>query len=54
MDETVNGAIVVLHFDSPTSTTSTAAALGRIIDDLRARGFEPVTVTELLTGAPPR
>jgi len=54
MDETVNGAIVVLHFDSPTSTTSTAAALGRIVDDLRARGFELVTVTELLTGAPPR
>ena len=37
--ETVNGAIVVLHFDSPTTTNSTAVVLGRIIDDLRARGF---------------
>jgi peptidoglycan/xylan/chitin deacetylase (PgdA/CDA1 family) len=54
MDETVNGAIVVLHFDSPTTTTTTAAVLGRLIDDLRARGFELVTVTELLTGQPPR
>ena len=50
MDLTTNGAIVVLHFDSPTSTTSTAAVLGQLIDDLRARGFEPVTITELLTG----
>jgi peptidoglycan-N-acetylglucosamine deacetylase len=54
MDETVNGAIVVLHFDSPTTTTSTAVVLGRIIDDLRARGFQPGTVTELLTGEPGR
>jgi peptidoglycan/xylan/chitin deacetylase (PgdA/CDA1 family) len=51
MDNTVNGAIVVLHFDSPTTTASTAAVLGSIIDDLRARGFEPVTVTDLLVGA---
>jgi peptidoglycan/xylan/chitin deacetylase (PgdA/CDA1 family) len=50
MAETVNGAIVVLHFDSPATTTSTAAVLGQLIDDLRARGFEPGTVTELLTG----
>jgi peptidoglycan/xylan/chitin deacetylase (PgdA/CDA1 family) len=50
MDETMNGAIVVLHFDSPTTTTTTAAVLGRLIDDLRARGFQPGTVTELLTG----
>jgi len=52
MDQTVNGAIVVMHFDSPTSTTTTASILGRLVDDLRARGFEPVTITELLTGAP--
>ena len=50
MDRTVNGAIVVLHFDSPTTETSTAAVLGRLIDDLRARGFQLVTVTELLVG----
>jgi peptidoglycan-N-acetylglucosamine deacetylase len=47
---TTNGAIVVLHFDSPTSTTSTAAVLGQLIDDLRARGFVPGTITELLVG----
>jgi peptidoglycan/xylan/chitin deacetylase (PgdA/CDA1 family) len=52
MDETVNGAIVVLHFDSPTTTTTTAVVLGQLIDDLRARGFQPGTVTELLTGGP--
>ena len=28
MSQTANGAIVVLHFDSPTTTTSTAAVLG--------------------------
>jgi peptidoglycan-N-acetylglucosamine deacetylase len=50
MDLTTNGAIVVLHFDSPATTTSTAAVLGQLIDDLRARGFELVTITELLTG----
>jgi peptidoglycan/xylan/chitin deacetylase (PgdA/CDA1 family) len=54
MDQTVNGSIVVLHFDSPTTTTTTAVVLGQIIDDLRAQGFQPGTVTELLTGAPGR
>lgn len=49
MERTVNGAIVVLHFDSPTTVHSTAGALPRLIDDLRARGFSLVTVTELLT-----
>lgn len=53
LDETVNGAIVVLHFDSPNTVGSTAVALGSLIDELRARGFEPVTVTELLTGGAP-
>jgi peptidoglycan/xylan/chitin deacetylase (PgdA/CDA1 family) len=50
MSQTVNGAIVVLHFDSPTTTTSTAAVLGRLIDDLRAQGFVPGTITQLLVG----
>ncbi len=50
MDLTTNGAIVVLHFDSPNTTTSTAAVLGQLIDDLRARGFVPGTITELLVG----
>ena len=49
MERTVNGAIVVLHFDSPTTVRSTAGALPRLIDDLRAKGFNLVTVTELLT-----
>jgi peptidoglycan/xylan/chitin deacetylase (PgdA/CDA1 family) len=49
MQQTVNGAIVVLHFDSPTTADSTARALPRLIDDLRAAGYQLVTVTELLT-----
>ena len=49
MERTVNGAIVVLHFDSPTTVRSTAAALPRLIDDLRAKGFTLMTVTDLLT-----
>jgi peptidoglycan/xylan/chitin deacetylase (PgdA/CDA1 family) len=49
MNSAVNGAIIVLHLDSPRSTTATAGALPRIIDQLRARGYKLVTVTELLT-----
>ncbi|MCC7369518.1 MAG: polysaccharide deacetylase family protein [Chloroflexi bacterium] len=49
MERIVNGAIVVLHFDSPTTVTSTAGALPRLIDDLRAAGYSLVTITELLT-----
>jgi len=49
MERTVNGAIVVLHFDSPTTVRSTAVALPRLIDDLRAAGFNLVTITDLLT-----
>ncbi|MGE3268427.1 MAG: polysaccharide deacetylase family protein [Chloroflexota bacterium] len=49
MDRVVNGAIVVLHFDSPTTVHSTADALPRLIDDLRAAGYSLVTITELLT-----
>jgi peptidoglycan/xylan/chitin deacetylase (PgdA/CDA1 family) len=44
-----NGAIVVLHFDSPTSADSTAQVLSAAIDQLRASGYRLVTVTELLT-----
>jgi peptidoglycan/xylan/chitin deacetylase (PgdA/CDA1 family) len=51
MERTVNGAIVVLHFDSPTTVRSTAAALPRLIDDLRAAGFSLVTITDLLTAS---
>ena len=49
MDRAVNGAIVVLHFDSPTTVRSTAVALPRLIDDLRAAGYNLVTITDLLT-----
>jgi peptidoglycan/xylan/chitin deacetylase (PgdA/CDA1 family) len=49
MERTVNGAIVVCHFDSPTTVRSTAVALPRLIDDLRAAGFSLVTITDLLT-----
>jgi len=49
MERAVNGAIVVLHFDSPTTVRSTALALPRLIDDLRAAGYTLMTVTDLLT-----
>jgi peptidoglycan/xylan/chitin deacetylase (PgdA/CDA1 family) len=44
-----NGAIIVLHFDSPTSADSTAQVLPAAIDALRGAGYRLVTVTELLT-----
>ena len=44
----VNGAIIVLHLDSPQSRAATAAVFGQLIDTLRARGLEPVTVSELV------
>ena len=47
-----NGAIIVLHLDSPRSTTSTAQVLPHLIDHLRAAGYHLVTVTELLTQDP--
>ena len=43
-----NGAIVVLHFDSPMSQTSTALVLGALIDDLRSAGYQLRTISELL------
>ena len=44
-----NGAIVVLHFDSPTSVDSTAQVLSAAIERLRGSGYRLVTVTELLS-----
>src|SRR6266498_4033395 len=44
-----NGAIIVLHFDSPNTLTSTALVLPHVIDALRDSGYRLVTVTELLT-----
>jgi peptidoglycan/xylan/chitin deacetylase (PgdA/CDA1 family) len=43
-----NGAIVVMHFDSPNTLTSTALVLPSIIDTLRASGYRIVTISELL------
>lgn len=49
MERTGNGAIVLMHFDSPTTVRSTAVALPRLIDDLRGAGFNLVNITDLLT-----
>jgi peptidoglycan/xylan/chitin deacetylase (PgdA/CDA1 family) len=50
LDNAVNGAIVVLHFESQRTRTSTAAVLPTMIDVLRERGYRLVTITELVTG----
>lgn len=50
LDNAGNGAIIVLHFESPRTRTSTAAVLPTLIDTLRERGFRLVTITELVTG----
>jgi len=44
-----NGAIIVLHYDSPQTEASTAQVLAAAIDHLREAGYRLVTVTELLT-----
>lgn len=48
MDNIYDGAIVELHLDGPASAQSTGRALPRIIDDLRARGYQFVTISELV------
>lgn len=47
----VNGAIIVMHFESPRTADTIAPALPGIIDGLRARGFRLVTVTDLVTAS---
>jgi peptidoglycan/xylan/chitin deacetylase (PgdA/CDA1 family) len=49
MNDARNGAIVVLHFDSPTTRDSTAQVLPAMIDNLRGAGYRLMTITELLT-----
>jgi peptidoglycan/xylan/chitin deacetylase (PgdA/CDA1 family) len=49
MNGASNGAIIVLHFDSPNSVNSTALVLPHAIDALRDAGYRLVTITELLT-----
>jgi len=44
-----NGAIIVLHFDSPTTTNSTAQVLSAAIDTLRGAGYRLTTITDLVT-----
>jgi peptidoglycan/xylan/chitin deacetylase (PgdA/CDA1 family) len=46
-----NGAIIVLHFDSPTTQDSTAQVLPAAIEALRGAGYRLVTITELLTAS---
>ena len=46
----VNGAIVVMHFDSPRSADTVAGMLPGLIDALRADGYRLVTISELITG----
>jgi hypothetical protein len=46
VSETKPGSIVIFHANG--RGRGTAAALPRIVDDLRAKGFEFVTVSELL------
>ncbi|MDQ3693747.1 MAG: polysaccharide deacetylase family protein [Chloroflexota bacterium] len=48
MDNISGGAIVEMHLDGPASAVSTGRALPRIIDDLRARGYQFVTIPDLL------
>jgi peptidoglycan/xylan/chitin deacetylase (PgdA/CDA1 family) len=47
-----NGAIIVLHYDSPQTEASTAQVLGVAIDHLREAGYRLVSITELLTADP--
>jgi peptidoglycan/xylan/chitin deacetylase (PgdA/CDA1 family) len=49
-----NGAIIVLHFDSPTTRESTAQVLPAAIETLQGAGYRLVTVTELLTATSDR
>lgn len=48
-----NGAIVVLHLDSPQSRAATVPALPVILAALRQRGLTPVTISTLLSHLPP-
>jgi peptidoglycan/xylan/chitin deacetylase (PgdA/CDA1 family) len=43
-----NGAIIVLHYDSPRSASTTAEILPAAIDSLRGAGYHLTTISELL------
>jgi peptidoglycan/xylan/chitin deacetylase (PgdA/CDA1 family) len=44
-----NGAIIVLHYDSPHSASATAEILPAAIDSLRGAGYHLTTISELLS-----
>lgn len=48
VENVYDGAIVELHLDGPASAQSTGRALPHIIDDLRADGYQFVTIPEML------
>lgn len=48
MDNVYPGAVIEMHLDGPATAQSTAMALPRIIDDLRAEGYTFATVPDLL------
>jgi peptidoglycan/xylan/chitin deacetylase (PgdA/CDA1 family) len=47
MSRVYDGAIVELHLDGPASAESTAVALPQIIHDLRAQGYDLVSIPEM-------
>lgn len=47
------GAVVEFHLDGPATATSTARALPRVIDALRAQGYQLSTVPDLMTACSP-
>ena len=47
MDNMYDGGIVEFHLDAPASAESTGQALPWIIDDLRERGYQFVTIPEM-------
>ncbi|MEV0791660.1 polysaccharide deacetylase family protein [Kribbella sp. NPDC050459] len=49
LDHVQNGSIVVLHMHGGDNAPYTAQALGQIVRELRARGYELVTVTQLVS-----
>lgn len=44
----LNGAIILMHLGTERQNGQMFTVLGELIDELRSRGFEPVTVTKLL------
>jgi peptidoglycan/xylan/chitin deacetylase (PgdA/CDA1 family) len=50
LSSATNGSIVVMHFESPRTADTIAPVIPAILDGLRARGLELVTVSELVTG----